>query len=179
MKKEEFISLGLTQEQAEKAAAASAKELEGYVAKGEYDTKVNELETANNSIKDLTGKLKDFDGVDVEGLKTSVKDWEKKYNTDLANVKKTAAVDMAIMQAKGRNPKAIKALLDMDKIKLKEDGTLEGFDIEGLKKSDGYLFDIETTTIKGTGHAGGSRGGSAGGKLEGFISAARNAAGLK
>ena len=113
------------------------------------------------------------------GLKTSVKDWEKKYNTDLADVKKTAAVDMAIMQAKGRNPKAIKALLDMDKIKLKDDGTLEGFDLEGLKKSDGYLFDIETHSIEGTGHAGGSQGGSAGGKLEGFISAARNAAGLK
>ena len=179
MKKEDFLKIGLTDEQAEKAAAAWAKELEGYVAKGEYDTKVNELETANNSIKDLTGKLKDFDGVDVEGLKTSVKDWEKKYNTDLADVKKTAAVDMAIMQAKGRNPKAIKALLDMDKIKLKEDGTLEGLDIEGLKKSEGYLFDIETKAIEGTGHAGGSQGGSAGGKLEGFISAARNAAGLK
>ena len=179
MTKEEFISLGLTDEQAEKAAAASAKELEGYVVKGEYDTKVKELETAKGSITDLTGKLKDFDGVDVEGLKTSVKDWEKKYNTDLADVKKTAAVDMASMQAKGRNPKAIKALLDMDKIKLKEDGTLEGLDIEGLKKSEGYLFDIETTAIEGTGHAGGSQGGSAGGKLEGFISAARNAAGLK
>ena len=47
MKKEEFISLGLTYEQAEKAAAASAKE----------------LETANGSITDLTDKLKDFDGV--------------------------------------------------------------------------------------------------------------------
>ena len=47
MTKEEFISLGLTEEQAEKAAAAS----------------VNELETANGSITDLTDKLKDFDGV--------------------------------------------------------------------------------------------------------------------
>ena len=119
MTKEEFLSLGLTEEQTEKAAAASAKELEGYVAKGEYDTTVKELETAKGSITDLTGKLKDFDGVDVAGLKTSVKDWEKKYNTDMAEVKKTAAVDMAIMQAKGRNPKAIKALFDMDKISLK------------------------------------------------------------
>ena len=63
MTKEEFISLGLTEEQAEKAAAASAKELEGYVARGEYDTTVKELETAKGSITDLTGKLKDFDGV--------------------------------------------------------------------------------------------------------------------
>ena len=37
MTKEEFISLGLTEEQAEKAATTSAKELEGYVARGEYD----------------------------------------------------------------------------------------------------------------------------------------------
>ena len=107
MTKEDFLKIGLTEKQAEKAAGAWTKEDGGYIAKGEYDTKVNELETANNSIKDLTGKLKDFDGVDVEGLKTSVKDWEKKYNTDMAGVKKTAAVDMAILQAKGRNPKGI------------------------------------------------------------------------
>ena len=92
-------------------------------------------------------------------------------------MKKTAAVDMAILQAKGKNPKAIKALLDMDKISLKDDGTLEGLDLEGLKKSDGYLFDIETTAIEGTGHSGGSHGGES--KLENFISAARTAAGLK
>ena len=56
MTKEEFISLGLTEEQAEKAAVASAKE----------------LETAKGSITDLTGKLKDFDGVDeVKVLKVS------------------------------------------------------------------------------------------------------------
>ncbi len=56
MTKEEFISLGLTEEQAEKAAAASAKE----------------LETANGSITDLTDKLKDFDGVnEVKVLKVS------------------------------------------------------------------------------------------------------------
>ena len=159
------------------AADAVSEVLKNYVPKADYDTKVSELETANNSVKDLTGKLKNFDGVDVEGLKTSVKNGETKYNADMAIVKKTAAVDMAILQAKGKNPKAIKALLDMDKISLKDDGTLEGLDLEGLKKSDGYLFDIETTAIEGTGHSGGSHGGES--KLENFISAARTAAGLK
>ena len=37
MTKEDFLKIGLTEEQAEKAAAAWTKELEGYVAKGEYD----------------------------------------------------------------------------------------------------------------------------------------------
>lgn len=115
-----------------------------YVAKQDYDTKAGELSTANTSISNLTVKLKAFDGVDVAKLKQDVTDWEAKYNADIATVKRDSAVDMAIMQAKGRNSKAIKALLDMDKIKLKDDGTLEGLDLDGLKETDAYLFDVET-----------------------------------
>ena len=37
----------------------------------------------------------------------------------------------------------------MDNITLKEDGTLQGLDLESIKKSDGYLFDIEQTHIEG------------------------------
>lgn len=115
-----------------------------YVAKQDYDTKAGELSTANTSINNLTAQLKAFDGVDVAKLKQDVTDWEAKYNADIATVKRDSAVDMAIMQAKGRNSKAIKALLDMDKIKLKDDGTLEGLDLDGLKETDAYLFDVET-----------------------------------
>lgn len=178
MRKEDFLKLGLSDELAEKAAAASAEELKGYVPKGDFDTKVKELETANTSVSDLGKKLKAFDGVDVEKLKGDVAAWEKKYNADMADIKKNAAVDMAILKAGGRNAKAIKALLDMDKIKLKDDGTLEGIDIEGLKKSDSYLFDIESTGIEGTGKPkeGTHQGGDT---LKGFINAARAAAGLK
>ena len=166
MKKEDFVKLGISEDLAVQAADAVSEVLKNYVPKADYDTKVSELETANNSVKDLTGKLKNFDGVDVEGLKTSVKNWETKYNADMANV-----------QAKGKNPKAIKALLDMDKINLKDDGTLEGLDLEGLKKSDGYLFDTETVIIRGTGAPKG--GNSITGGIDSFISAARNGAGLK
>ena len=44
-----------------------------------------------------------------------------------------------------KNAKAIKALIDMDSVKLGENGELEGFDnqIEELKESDSYLFNIE------------------------------------
>ena len=75
---------------------------------------------------------------------------------DILNIKKNNAVDMAIMQAKGKNTKAIKALIDMEKVTLKDDGTLEGLDIEGLKKSDSYLFDVEKVKTEGTGFSGGS-----------------------
>ena len=38
MKKEDFLKIGLTEEQAEQAAAASADELKSYVPKADYDT---------------------------------------------------------------------------------------------------------------------------------------------
>ena len=177
MRKEDFLKLGLSDELAEKAASASAEELKGYVPRGDFDTKVKELETANTSVLDLGKKLNAFDGVDVKKLKDDVAAWEKKYNADMATVKKEAAVDMAILKAGGRNAKAIKALLDMDKISINDDGGIEGLDIEGLKESDGYLFDLETKELRGTGTPEG--GGRKTGPFDGFMAAARAAAGIR
>lgn len=149
-----------------------------YVDREKFDSKVRELDTANQSVSELTGKLKAFDGVDVAALKADVKNWETKYKNDLAAVKKDAAVDAAIMQAKGKNAKAIRALLDLDKVTLREDGTLEGLDLEALKKSDGYLFDTVQTVPRGNGVQSGD-GNPAPGNLDSFIANARAAAGLK
>lgn len=149
-----------------------------YVDREKFDSKVRELDTANQSVSELTGKLKAFDGVDVAALKADVKNWETKYKNDLAAVKKDAAVDAAIMQAKGKNAKAIRALLDLDKVTLREDGTLEGLDLEALKKSDGYLFDTVQTVTRGNGVQSGD-GNPAPGNLDSFIANARAAAGLK
>lgn len=127
-----------------------------YVDKKKLDTKITELATANTTIQTLQETVKKFDGVDVEKLKQDVTNWEQKYNSDISNIKKDSAIEMAIMQAKGRNPKAIKALLDLDKISLKEDGTIEGLDLESLKETDSYLFDVETKSNLGTGFNHGS-----------------------
>ena len=149
-----------------------------YVDREKFDSKVRELDTANQSVSELTGKLKAFDGVDVAALKADVKNWETKYKNDLAAVKKDAAVDAAIMQAKGKNAKAIRALLDLDKVTLREDGTLDGLDLEALKKSDGYLFDTVQTVTRGNGVQSGD-GNPAPGNLDSFIANARAAAGLR
>ncbi len=122
-----------------------------YVDKEKLDTKIKELETANTTITGLKDTVKKFDGVDVQKLQNELAAMETKYKTDVSNIKRDSALDMAIIQAKGRNPKAIKALLDMEKISVKDDGTLDGLDLEALKKTDTYLFDIETQKIEGTG----------------------------
>ena len=149
MKKEMLIEMGIDEEKASKVMELYSEIIKNMVSK-------DELTTANNTITQLKETVKKFDGVDIEKLKTDVTNWETKYNTDILNIKKNNAVDMAIMQAKGKNTKAIKALIDMEKVTLKDDGTLEGLDIEGLKKSDSYLFDVEKVKTEGTGFSGGS-----------------------
>lgn len=75
----------------------------------------------------------------------------------MADSRKDSAVEMAILQAKGKNTKAIKALLDMEKITLKEDGVLDGLDLEELKKTDSYLFEDVKSGIEGTGFTSGTQ----------------------
>ena len=115
-----------------------------HISKSKYDDTVAELNTANETIKGLKETVSKFDGVDVDGLKKSVTDWENKYNTDIAAVKLDSAVNMALVEAKAKNPKLAKAALDMSVIKLDGDkllGLTEQLDT--LKESDAYLFETE------------------------------------
>ena len=115
-----------------------------YVDKKKYDDEVTKLSTAEDTIKTLKETVSKFDGVDVEGLKNEAKNLKEKYDTDIAAVKLDSALNMALVEAKAKNPKLAKSALDMSLIKL--DGEkLVGLSeqLESLKKSDAYLFDVE------------------------------------
>lgn len=133
MKKADLMQLGLTEEQVAAVGKAIEKELEGYVAKA-----------------------------DMDALKTQHKQETDALAKQLADTAKHSAVDMAILKAGGRNTKAIKALLDMEKISMKEDGSLAGLDLKALQESDGYLFTQESREIHGTGMTHGAEGGTDG-----------------
>ena len=100
-------------------------------------------------------------GRDLEAKKVNLNDYVSKTDYDALNGKLTAkqkelddliksnadkekntAISQAISTAKGKNEKAILALLDGEKITFK-DGKLEGLEdqLKELQKSDSYLFD--------------------------------------
>ena len=181
----ELIGEGYTKEMEKKI---SEKIEESFGSRADFNA-------VNGAKKTLEEQMKDRDK-DIAALKKSAGDnaeltqkyaiLQEKYKADTESLnkaimdnKKNNAVDMAILQAKGRNPKAIKALLDMDKIQIKEDGSLEGLDLESIRKSDSYLFDVETTKTEGTGIPKSGMSEKPHGAFEGFIHAARSAAGLK
>ena len=112
-------------------------------SKKHEDTK-NELATAKNTIKDLQETVSKFDGVDVEALKTRATELENKFNSDLAAVKLNSAIDVDLLKAKVKNTKLVKAALDTSIIKLDGDKLIGlSEQLDALKESDGYLFDIE------------------------------------
>lgn len=155
----------------------------GFVDKRKYDDKVAELGTANETIKGLKDTVAKFDGVDVDKLKNNVTEWENKYNTDIAAVKLDSAVNMALVEAKAKNPKLAKAALDMSVIKLDGEnliGLTEQLDT--LKKSDAYLFEEQKVDDGKQGGAfvfstGGNHNG--GGNTDAFMSALMKGAGLE
>ncbi len=155
----------------------------GYVDKGKYDTKVGELNTANETIKGLKETVGKFDGVDLDGLKKSVTDWENKYNTDIAAVKLDSAVNVALVAARAKNPKLAKAALDMSVIKMDGENLLGLTEqLDKLKETDGYLFEAETKadpTETGGAHffsTGGNHGNA--GNVDDFTAAMMESAGL-
>ena len=112
----------------------------------DYDTIKQQLEDARTTIKG-------FEDQDIEGVRRSAQDWEKKYNDAIAAHQQELAdrdfrqlLEAAITGAKGKNVKAISALLDVDALKgsKNQEADIKAA-LEGLKKDSGYLFDGEGT----------------------------------
>ena len=96
--------------------------------------------------------LKAFDGVDVAQLQGQINklqqdlaDKDAAHQTELANMAFDRALDTAITGAKGRNAKAIKALLDLDTLRGSKNQEADiKTALEALQKDSGYLFDTGT-----------------------------------
>lgn len=130
----------------------------------------SELDTANNSIKEYKKQLKDRDkqltdlkdtakdseelSQEIEKLKADNEKTTKDYEAKLNEINFDTKFEKAIAEYKAKNPKALRALLDMDKVKLVDD-TFIGLEeqVKAFKESDAYLF--ETETPGGTGNIGG------------------------
>jgi hypothetical protein len=104
---------------------------ENYKPVADYNKQKEKLDAANETIKandtamkDLQTKLDGFKDVDVSGLNQRIKDLEtekeniqKDYDAKIADRDFDDLVKESITAAKGKNAKAITALLDVDTLK--------------------------------------------------------------
>ena len=135
----------------------------------DYDTMKTQLEEAQKTIKGLESQ-------DIEGARKAAKEWEEKYNKAIEDHKAQLAdmdfhkkLDGAISTAKGRNAKAIKALLDVETLKgsKNQDADIKAA-VEALQKESGYLFEEEGTPPP---YAAGTGTGGVGGSADGVTAA--------
>lgn len=98
--------------------------LENYKTVSDYEVQQEKLKTAEGKVTTLTESLDKFKDVDVDELHTTIEN----LKTDLENKDKEVADRLAerdfndlikesIAAVKGKNPKAITALLDLDVLK--------------------------------------------------------------
>lgn len=153
MKRDQLKELGLTDEQIDKIMGWHGADVEKAKATA---SDAESLKTENDSLKaQLTERDKDIKTLTKQAgnsdeLNKQLEDLQNKYQADtealqgqLQQTKLNGALDTILSSSKVRNPKAAKALLNMDEIKLNDKGELEGVDdqIASLKESDAYLFD--------------------------------------
>lgn len=148
MTKEELKALGLTDEQADKIVKDYA---DNYKAKTDYNTQATALKQAQEEQKKTAKALEDLKkahakdedlAAQIEKMKTDAAERQKQYDATIQQMKVDAVVDKALLTAKAKNPKAVKALLDLSKPELDGD-SIKGLDdqVKALQKSDAYLFE--------------------------------------
>lgn len=163
MKKDELLKLGLDEEMAEKVANASQEELRGYIPKARFDEVNNEKKNLETSLKERDTQLENLknSSSDIEAMKKEIEtlqsDNKKKDEAHAAEIKKLkidTAVSLALSNAKAKNEKAVKALLDIDleKAEFTEEGKLKGLDeqIKNLVKGEDtkFLFEEGSKEVK-------------------------------
>ena len=154
MTKKDFTDLGISEELAAKAAEASKKELESYVQKSKYDLAVTEKETLEIQIKEHGKQLEELKKAakGSEELEKKVKELQDnaaaskaKYEKQINDIQLNHAIDTALKEAKAKNAKAVRSLLDMNDIVL-DDGKVKGLDkqIKKLQEAEDSKFLFES-----------------------------------
>ena len=160
MNKEELLKLGLSEEQAEKVLSANAEQLKGFIPKSRFDEVDNTKKQLEKDLKDRDVQLENLKNSsgDVETMKQTIENLQRdnkvakdNFEAELAKFKLESAIDTTLLGSNVINTRAVKALLDMNKIKLDGD-VLIGINeqIEALKNAEDskMLFKVTETKQK-------------------------------
>jgi myosin heavy subunit len=154
MNREELKELGLSDEQIDKVMASHGKVVNSIKEKAD---KVESLESQiedykqqladrDKQLEELGEKVKDNEELTakIDELKQQNETTKTEYEAKLHQQAFDHKLESTLTAAKAKNVKAVKALLDLDSIKLDGDNLL-GLDdqLDNLKENESYLFETE------------------------------------
>ena len=146
---------------------------ENYKTAAEFEKKVNrlteDLNAATKRADTAEETLKGFEGKDFDAITKDRDEWQRKHNELVESHKRETeerefneGLSAAISEAKGKNAKAIMALLDLDKLRGSKNQEKDiKAALDSLRTESGYLFDDNGgapafTDPKGNGGSGGN-----------------------
>ena len=133
-------------------------------AKKDLDSVTAERDNLKDKLSTAEAALENFKDIDADALNGQIekltaelaaKDTE--YKTKLADMEFDGDLDKAIVAAKGKNAKAIRALLDIDSLKASNDRSVAiKAALKEVKGENDYLFGSNEPIDNPTGKTGGS-----------------------
>lgn len=151
MNREFLEGLGLEKETIDKIMAEYGKSINSYKEKaGQIDVLQNQIDDYKQQLKERDKQLEDLKAkaagnedlqTQIQVLQDQNKQLQQEYEAKIQQQQFDFALESALRDAKAKNPKAVRALLDTEAIKF-VDGKLVGLEeqLKALKETDDYLF---------------------------------------
>lgn len=126
---------------------------ENYKTTAEFEKKVNrlteDLTAATKRAETAEETLKGFEGKDFDAITRDRDEWQRKHNELVESHKRETeerefneGLSAAITEAKGKSPKAIMALLDLEKLRGSKNQEKDiKAALDSLRTESGYLFE--------------------------------------
>lgn len=108
-----------------------------------------EIEKRDDQLDTLSQEVKGNEELEgtIRQLKKDNQSAKEQYEAEITKLKFDAALDKSLLAAKAKNTKAVKALLDMDMVKLDGDSLIGlSEQLQNLQESESYLFEVESGT---------------------------------
>lgn len=180
MKREDLKVLELADEVIDQIMKLHGKDVEAH--KAQLTEAEKQAMSLQGQLEEATKAIEGFKELDVDGIKAAADEWRSKAEqakaeavAEIEKLKFDHALEGALTEAKAKNPKAVKALLNFENLKLAEGGKIVDLDdqLKVIKEENDYLFESDQPAPKII------LGGKGKTKVtDSMVAAARTAAGL-
>lgn len=149
MERKDLTDLGIEAEAVDKIMEMYGKDVnpikqENESLKAEVKSFKEQVADRDNQLDEIKTKVGDAEALNatIDSLKQANKDKDEAHQNLVNQVKLDYEIKLALNEAGAKNERAVKALIDLDTVKINEDGQLIGLNeqLTNLKSTDDYLF---------------------------------------
>lgn len=149
MERKDLMELGIEAEAVDKIMEMYGKDVnpikqENESLKAEVKSFKEQVADRDNQLDEIKTKVGDAEALNatIDSLKQANKDKDEAHQNLVNKVKLDYEIKLALNEAGAKNERAVKALIDLDTVKINEDGQLIGLNeqLTNLKSTDDYLF---------------------------------------